>query len=172
MTQAMETNIGSYSNDVSKTDMFMTMFSKDIYEYELSSNKFVLDSSSDDVAIANFMNEHVSYDDYELKYHEPSLPEDLDYFDSTSYWNNPLDVYFKVLKTIYSQEAFTLNTQGQVLRQAGNLVTLAVDRDMNAMTDDSAEELEKIKHKYSGFEGSWIALKVVNVICPKKEMFR
>ena len=77
-----------------------------------------------------------------------------------------------MLKTIYSQEAFTLNTQGQVLRQAGNLVTLVVDRDMNAMTDDSTEELEKIKYKYSGFEGSWIALKVVNVICPKKEMFR
>lgn len=43
---------------------------------------------------------------------------------------------------------------------------------MNALTDDSTEELKKLKTKYTGFEGIWIALKVVNVIRPTEGVFR
>lgn len=32
--------------------------------------------------------------------------------------------------------------------------------------------MEDLKTKYIGFEGTWIALKVVNVICPSRNMFR
>ena len=32
--------------------------------------------------------------------------------------------------------------------------------------------MEDLKTKYIGFEGTWLASKVVNVICPLRNMFR
>lgn len=118
------------------------------------------------------MNEHVSYDDYQLKYHDLSLVDTLKYVDTTSYWNHPLDVYFNMIESMYSSGALTLNTTGEILRQCGFAVTLGVDRDMNALKDDSSESLEELKTKYIGFDGSWLALKVVSIVCPAKEVFR
>ena len=50
----------------------------------------------------------------------------------------PLNVYFNVVDTMYAAGAITLNTYGEILRQCGSLVSLVVDRDMNALTDDSS----------------------------------
>ena len=46
------------------------------------------------------------------------------------------------------------------------MLTIGLDRDMNALTDDSRDELEKMKTKYKMFEGPWIASKVVSIINP------
>ena len=84
------------------------------------------------------MNEHVAYDDYQLKYHELALDKALTYVKNVSYWNDPLDVYFNMIESMYSTGSLTLNTSGEILRQCGFAVTLVIDRDMNALTDDSS----------------------------------
>ena len=114
------------------------MFSKNICEYDFEKNEFVLDESSDENALVNFMNEHVAYDDYEPKYHELALDSTLKHIKYVSYWNDPPDVYFSMIESMYSTGALTLNTTGEILRQCGYAVTLAIDRDMNALTDDSS----------------------------------
>lgn len=133
-----ESNIGSYLNGKLKTDIFKTMFSRDVYSYDFNDNKFVADSSFDSKALTNVMNNHVSNDDYELKYHVPNINKKLAFVDYASYWSNPIDVYFNMIDVMYSAGAITVNTYGEILRQCGFLVTLAIDRDMNALRDDSS----------------------------------
>ena len=172
LVQENESNIGSYSNGKMKRDLYMTMFNKSICEYDFQKNDLVIDDSANEKALVNFMNEHVAYDDYQLKYHELALDKALTYVKNASYWNDPLDVYFNMIESMYSTGSLTLNTSGEILRQCGFAVTLVIDRDINALTDDSSQNMEDLKTKYIGFEGTWIALKVVNVICPSRNMFR
>ena len=77
-----------------------------------------------------------------------------------------------MIDTIYSTGSITLNITGDVLRQCGSAVTLGIDRDLNALNNESIEELQRMMTKYTGFEGTWFASKVVNIICPAKSLFR
>ena len=122
--------------------------------------------------IANYMNEHYEGDDHVKKYHELSLPDTLDYKQWCTYWNLPMSVYFSIINQIYTNGALTLNKPGDLLTQCGYRIVISVDRDMAAARNDSTEEMERLKTKYTGFEGVWLALKVVNVVCPVKNMFR
>ena len=173
LVQQNESNIGSYSNGKDNSDIFKSMFNRRVYQYDFEQNAFKADTSSDSKALANFMNNHVSYDDYQLKYHQiEAFSNGIKHIDNASYWNMPLNVYFNVVDTMYAAGAITLNTYGEILRQCGSLVSLVVDRDMNALTDDSSQSMKDLKTKFIGFEGAWLALKVVTIICPRQSLFR
>lgn len=114
----------------------------------------------------------MSYDDYALKYHELTIPDKSKHICYESYWNHIPDTYFSIIDAMYSNGALTLNTSGQVMRQCGYAVTLAVDRSMTALNDSSSQELKDLKTKYTGFDGTWLALKVVSIVCPRENAFR
>lgn len=173
LAQKIPSNIGSYTNGMSKTDLYSVMFNKDVYEYDMSLNKFVNKDPVKEQSLVNFMNQRMSYDEYLSKYHKLELESTLLKFDDKkTYWSNPLDMYFKLVDIMQATGALTLNVNGDILRQCGYQETLVVDRDMNILKDDSAEELERLKTKYTGFEGPWIVSKVVSVIRPVENLFR
>lgn len=43
---------------------------------------------------------------------------------------------------------------------------------MNALRDDSTEEIKQMSTKYTGFDGPWIVSKVVSIIRPNENLFR
>lgn len=96
----------------------------------------------------------------------------LNYIDHTAYWNNAPEVYFSMVESMLATGGLALNTTGEILRQCGFGVTLAVDRSMNGLVDTTAQDMKDLKTKYIGFEGTWLALKVISVICPREELFR
>lgn len=61
------------------------------------------------------MNEHYEGDERVKKYHELSLPKTLDYIQRCTYWNLPVNVYFNVIDSMYSNGALTLNKPGDIL---------------------------------------------------------
>ena len=77
-----------------------------------------------------------------------------------------MNVYNDSVHSIEQNGAIVLNVTGDITRQCGSMLTIGLDRDMNALTDDSRDELEKMKTKYKMFEGPWIASKVVSIINP------
>lgn len=65
-----------------------------------------------------------------------------------------------------------LNITGDIKRQPGSFTIVNIDRDMKNLTNDTKQELEKLKYKYKVYEGVWITSKVKNIICPKQQTFR
>ena len=49
---------------------------------------------------------------------------------------------------------------------------VGIDRSMNALTNDSIDELEKLKTKYKIFEGPWLVSSVTSIMRPMYSSFR
>lgn len=173
LTQQTPSNIGSYTNGMSKTDLYSLMFNKDVYEYDLVSNEFKNKDPVKQQSLVNFMNQRMSYGEYMSKYHKLGLESTtLKFDDKKTYWNNALDIYFNLVDIMQATGALTLNVVGDILRQCGYEEVLVVDRDMNALRDDSTEEIKQMSTKYTGFDGPWIVSKVVSIIRPNENLFR
>ena len=171
LIQQDPTNIGSFVNSIGNINEYKNLFSKDMFSYDITTNEFN-NLNVDAKSIVQYMNNHMSYDDYAPKYHEIDAIKTLKYFQSSSYWNATLNVYNDSVYSIEQNGAIVLNVTGDITRQCGSMLTIGLDRDMNALTDDSRDELEKMKTKYKMFEGPWIASKVVSIINPQKQIFR
>ena len=168
-------NIGSLIKSDSKTLLYQTMFQREVYNYDLTYNAFIDTYSMKSMSIIDIMNRKMSFDDYVSKYHFLAIPQELKnlkFVESHTYWNNAIDIYQKMIDAIYSTGSITLNITGDILRQCGYAVTLGIDRDLNALNNDSIEELEKLKTKYTGFEGTWFASKVISIVRPNESLFR
>lgn len=58
--------------------MYMSMFKKNVYEYDFDKNEFTSkDSDIDEKSIVGYMNEHAENDGDLLKFHEISFPDGL-----------------------------------------------------------------------------------------------
>jgi len=116
LVQSIESNIGSYSNRMSNVDMYKTMFKKNVYNYSLKKNSFLsADYVIEPKSIVNYMNDHFEGDDHVKKYHELPLPETLSYKQWCTYWNLPVDMYFNIIDSMYTNGALSLNKPGDIM---------------------------------------------------------
>lgn len=127
------------------------MFSKTVFTYDLETNALSNTADIKPQSLNNYMNTYMSHDDFVAKYHGLNLLPDKTYMTRHTYWAMRVNTYEEVIDSMYSTGAMTLNTDGQLLRQSGCGVTMFVDRDVNALTDESVDTLKNTKSKYSGF---------------------
>ena len=171
MIQQFPSNLGSFNSTIGNIGEYKNLFDKDMYAYDIENNTFsninVLQKQ-----IVQYMNNHASYDGYVPKYHDVDAIDALKYFQSSSYWNASLNVYNDSLRSIIENGSITINMAGNICMQCGMILNIGLDRDLNALTDDSRKELEKMKVKYKLFEGPWLASSVVSNFYPSTASFR
>lgn len=171
LIQQFPSNLGSFTNAIGNVKEYNNMFDKDMYAYDINKNAFVNNGISQK-NIVQYMNAHASFDNYVPKYHEVDVLKSLKYFQSHSYWNAGLNVYNDSMRSIIENGSIVINMTGNVMLQCGMILNIGLDRDMNALTDDSKRQLEKMKVKYKVFEGPWLISNVTSHFYPMTRIFR
>jgi len=58
-----------------------------------------------------------------------------------------------MVKTLTKNNALLIDTSGDILRKPGSVVSIAIDRKMDEMADDTRKQMEDLMTRYRGLEG-------------------
>ena len=163
MIQSEPTNLGAFSDPVTAIQAYIALCNKDIYGYSYASNEFNKTSFSI-LENMNYVNNRIDGTGYQKKYITSSLLPSLNFFKSSSYWNNSLSIYDNIVAMLEQDAALVLNITGELKRQVGTFTLVSLDRSLANLTNDSKQQLEEEKLKYKMFEGIWFNSKVQNII--------
>ena len=172
LIQQEATNLGSFANPRTRTDLFKSMFNRKVIGYDYDSNQFV-NFDIEAKEIKNYMNASVDQTDVTVKYDDVEAVDPAHKrFKSNPYWDNDMNVYGDIIDVVTQNDAVVLNITGNIMRQAGQLLNVSIDRDLNGLTNSSPSELKKLQEKYKQYERLWMTSKVINVVKPNEPSFR
>lgn len=165
LIQQEPTNLGSFIDPVDKTKVYSNIFDKTIYGYSYKTNEFIR-TNFDARRNLNFLNNKIDNSNYRFRFERLPIQPNLDFQQVCSYWNNNFDFYGNAVSLFRENNALVINVTGDIIRQAGSLTTIMLDRTMSNMTNDSTKALKEEKLKYRNYEGIWFNFKVENEIKP------
>lgn len=171
LTQQEATNLGSFAHPCSRTDLFKSMFTRKVIGFDYDGNQFVnYDMDAKEIKI--YVNNGLDEDGYISKYQDVDVDPKHKRFQSNPYWDNELNVYGEIIDAVTQNDAVVLNITGDIMRQAGALVNVVIDRDMGSLANDTPAELKNLRGKYKQYERLWMTSKVINIVKPKEGTFR
>lgn len=139
-----------------KTQSFRNIFNYDITQYNHNSNLFKNKTIKNE-DIVTFENKRFPDQQYSSKFEKIPVNK-LDLKHCSTYWNNNnlKNLYSNIENTLFEDNAFILDTAGNLERKPSDIVNINVDRSLKYLKSDNPESLDEIKHKYKVFEGLWI----------------
>ena len=155
-----------------KQDVFRSMFTRVVYDYDYNYKSFV-DCTMSSKNFIDFKNEKpsVTEDLYEPKFYEYN--SDLMYNQYSTYWNNDIDLYGDFSRQLNEDNALVTTVDADLLRKPGAYVTIDVDRDdIKIAGGEDIKKLQDIKNKYKAIEGLWFTGKVRHIISPMQQKYQ
>lgn len=148
------------------------MFSTQVADYSYEKNQFETRSVTSR-QLANYFN--ATYDS-ETKLLTKQQPVDqssgLNCLRRGAYWNNDLNWYDDMVRSLLKSNALLVETSGEILRKPGAFMNIVVDRDASEIASEDPDRLEDMMTRYRGLEGAWFVARVHHIVCPNKNRYR